>query len=104
MEETQAGEPEAEEWVPSKGRAKRIAGGKKTGKAFKAALGVVKGPGAVVVKKIGDQGVKKRAAKRAPFKGVTIKNNRYVVVDSGSRDSSLKSPHQFSGCFACNAT
>ena len=82
LEEMQAGEAEAEEWVPTKAKARRTAGAKKKGKAFKAALGVVKGPGAPVVKKTGDQGVKKRAAKRAPFKGVTIKNNRCVTLEN----------------------
>lgn len=78
----QAGEAEVEEWVPTKAKTRRIAGAMKKGKAFKAALGAVKGPGAHVVKKIGDQVVKRRAAKRAPFKGVTIKNNRCGTLEN----------------------
>ena len=68
-------EAEVEEWVPSRGKAKRRAAAMKKSSS-QAALGVAKKGSAVIGKKKGGQDVKKRAAKLAPFKGVTIKNNR----------------------------
>ena len=67
-------EAEVEEWVPTRAKAKRRAAAMK--KSSRAALGVAKKGSAVIGKKKGGQDVKKRAAKLAPFKGVTIKNNR----------------------------
>lgn len=70
-------EADVEEWVPAKGnKGKRTPRARKRAAVTEAALHVVKTGSTSITKKKATQEVKRRAAKLAPFTGVTIKNNR----------------------------
>lgn len=86
-----------EDWIPTKGkRGKRTTRSKKERAAVtESALGVVKKGSSSVMKKKGTEQAKKRASKLAPFKGVTIKNNRYVMSMTILPEAALPSQLQF---------